>query len=1013
MPGKGTWVLDDETNSILEDVFLIAPDIIMKRGLGVNELRRLQELGRRNESSHLSQIYYALERYARNHNGMTPKSFDQLKNRGYLDQHIAKVFLVPPVKILEKNKKNQWQRTTENNPLLLHTKPVIDDGKHWVMYSDGKSELVHIDKELIKKYGVSITAKEKPIDVQIAEVSVNAKYKIMGRLKKTLPKSHTTLSLKNVETGDKLKIDWSPVVQKQQSQELMELWAINRQLKWLKMLEYGYTGHLPYWYRATINQYNLTDSKFQSQSNFTQLRRGRGTIQPNLFSVLGGSAAIQETLQLQTIGRQGDDPEAVNIPIASIKGVEVKSHPFQRMLGDNKGGSLELANVVPDDRFFAWFSSPKYFLEYLGSGSDFIFDASSLLSPNINDHEVRKYYLDKIGIDYKWTKLFFESNAIGEMSVILPDLFLVDGTDVTLALELKNPAAAKAMLHLAGIKVQGEMVTYTHKNGESYWDIQSNLLLISTNAGELKRVKALVTGKANNSLGQSAEFKYMLTQLPIEEKTRSFFYFSDPFIRRLVGPEVKIGQMRRLRIRSEMTSIIAACLLYKADGNVGAPQMNELKQRGYLFTPVSLEDITLNKDCSVSSASLGTPSDIPTILDKPVLNVGRKEQSAYQRYVENYTRYWRQYFDPIAIRLNQDSDKIIEVSTFILPLIDNSIYQGLKEFLVDNKSDSKLPAPTLTPEPIAILSVNLKNKLWDDGRRDYFRKFFIEYVGIPSRIVDYFGTDAHLAMGDGNPIITIGSDNLASASGMILDLNRGRTSIVTTISFIGSLLTRPVALVVGLNDPEAVKNLLASAPTGGASNNFMFGRSKGGVFKVAGKDAWRYHLNIEGLISMRFGIDVKDRFLIISNQPSSFNPDLQYTKNAENNGAALSLSPVAAEKQKSALYASARDQMRKKAMAGINILYPYIASGITSVSKAMDQMQAQLGFKPVHPGIGRWQLKNGVITSNVFGHHLKQMQGGDIDDAVPFGLLRGIDRVQLNMQFEDDGLRARAKWELH
>src|SRR6266536_2644266 len=96
---------------------------------------------------------------------------------------------------------------------------------------------------------------------------------------------------------------------------------------------------------------------------------------------------------------------------------------------------------------------------------------------------------------------------------------------------------------------------------------RGDLLLVSTSRAELQAIAAV----GGASLGRSAEFRYMLTQLPLKKDTRALIYFSDPFIRRMVGPAVKIGQLRRMRARAEMEMITAGALLYTLDGNRDTP----------------------------------------------------------------------------------------------------------------------------------------------------------------------------------------------------------------------------------------------------------------------------------------------------------------------------------------------------------------------------------------------------------------------------------------------------------
>ena len=60
-------------------------------------------------------------------------------------------------------------------------------------------------------------------------------------------------------------------------------------------------------------------------------------------------------------------------------------------------------------------------------------------------------------------------------------------------------------------------------------------------------------------------------------------------------------------------------------------------------------------------------------------NAAKVEASDYKAFVNQYNGYWSRFFDPIGIRL-QLGDRI-EVETCILPLIENSIYNQLREIV--------------------------------------------------------------------------------------------------------------------------------------------------------------------------------------------------------------------------------------------------------------------------------------------------------------------------------------------
>ena len=58
------------------------------------------------------------------------------------------------------------------------------------------------------------------------------------------------------------------------------------------------------------------------------------------------------------------------MPITDIPGVEVRSHPFEEMLGDRPGGRIELADVIPPDRLLAYFPQPRGLTGMLDLGAN-------------------------------------------------------------------------------------------------------------------------------------------------------------------------------------------------------------------------------------------------------------------------------------------------------------------------------------------------------------------------------------------------------------------------------------------------------------------------------------------------------------------------------------------------------------------------------------------------------------------------------------------------------------------
>lgn len=1001
LPDPGIWNLGegDVRADGLSDIFLVPPQALIREEMGERgrELERQQALHQRRRDLHM--LSGRIWRYAAEHGGVGPESLEALKSRQDgmppSDWPVPEgVALVPGVPIERRADKRHEPRV-----VVFETHPSEDDGKHFVIQSDGGVGRHEIDHALFARYGAELHLPE-PEPAQDAPL-----YTILALRRPASSETKTVLPMTNRRTGaaGQLAFAWDRPAAGDQA--MLEAWGEQRVWRWWSLDDENGASTLSYWIPLAAGQYGMDLRPF---GEWRARRNRQPNRQTSVFNMLGGRAAIRETLQLQALGGAEGDAGAASIPVASLPGVEVKSHPFEEMLAGEAGGRLALADVAPEDRLFAYFAQPENLLQFLEGGSDFLFRGGSTVTGRSLGYDLTSRYLARLGMNEGWIRTFLRSGAAEEMVVLLPDLFLIEGTDVTVVARLKNPKIAATSLKLLGLSDLSDVVEHRVPDGRAYWTQRGDLLLVSTHRPELERVLERIANPSSDSLGRSAEFRYMLTQLPVEDTTHSFFYISDPFIRNLVGPAAKIGQLRRLRARTELEATTAGVLLYRADGHTDSPTLAQLRKAGYAPEPALVQDTVLEDNGLCQSTAYGTPGRLRSLLAHPVELVTQEEADAYKQYLENYNRFWRRFFDPIAIRVNQPDERNMEVSTFILPLVDNSLYGGAREFMAQADTPTPLPLPTLDPEPVSTLSLQLNPDMWAEVIQDAdFAGFLRSTLGIQISLLDDLAPDVHIALGDADPIISMGSGGLASLGG----LAGGGDEMMFFISFFVSMLTRPCALLVGLNDPEDFLEKLRQLPTGSTLGEGFGDFGAGSLYKISGRDAWRYVFTIEDVISMRFGIEVKGRYLVISNLPLSYNPSVTEESPALHNAGALHLSPAACVEQLPALHASAAEQQLKAAMYGAASLYPLMRAGETDVARAQALHRTLFGFTPLHPDGGEWAWEDGQLMSNIYGTRWRQQSPEHLEGNRAFGTLRGIARVQAAMQFEQDGLRATCKWQ--
>ena len=132
--------------------------------------------------------------------------------------------------------------------------------------------------------------------------------------------------------------------------------------------------------------------------------------------------------------------EAATVDVDSLAGVEVKSHPFEEMLGGQPGGSLEMARYVPPDRFFVYVGKPESIPALLDSGAPFIASMGTALTGNCLQYNLESRYLARLGMTRDWVDAVLTSGLTSEMAVFAPDLFFIDGTDVTIVAKIETAA---------------------------------------------------------------------------------------------------------------------------------------------------------------------------------------------------------------------------------------------------------------------------------------------------------------------------------------------------------------------------------------------------------------------------------------------------------------------------------------------------------------------------------------------------------------------------------------------
>lgn len=596
-------------------------------------------------------------------------------------------------------------------------------------------------------------------------------------------------------------------------------------------------------------------------------RRAARRDRVDLFSVFSGALAVQESLQLDTMrGRDRNEPkdDAAEkrrkeiVDIDKLTGPTIKSHPWAQMLAGRKPDVGTLARAVPDDCWYVESRSPSKLLDLL--------DAGDLWKTHLFNQAARAARSQDVGERIR-RQLAVETNrllrpiydaVIEEIAATGSDLFLAEGSDVTLLYRARQADLLKARMD--GFLADAQKARPDAKRSEAehvgvaYVHLttperdlhvfsaypEPNLHIRSNSKAGFFRVLESLTGKSKDGkavrrLGETDEYQYIRTLMPRGAKEEDVFaYLSDPFIRRLVGPEVKLTERRRMLCYNHLRMIAHAALLFRTEHGRTPKSLQELAEAKCCIGKFNEGDLAcfdggayaLSADgCQGVCSHHGHAQNLIPCGETPLVWVNGLEADEYKAFLTEYSSYWRTFFDPIAVRAQVTAQKY-RLETIVLPLIDNSLYMGLSKALGGKPEPlDALPVPKRN-----IFSVNAridKAGLLKDakeeiagGQRD-LQHMAARELGIPEKdaeaidfvklLTEGLGNQVGLHVCDAAPVFDF---DLVGFLGLMAGTFNGNANIrgvgmqELSFSFLIASLNAPVYIAVPVQDAKVVDEFL-------------------------------------------------------------------------------------------------------------------------------------------------------------------------------------------------------------
>ncbi|HPS57993.1 MAG TPA: hypothetical protein PK514_07790 [Spirochaetota bacterium] len=297
----------------------------------------------------------------------------------------------------------------------------------------------------------------------------------------------------------------------------------------------------------------------------------------DLYSIMSGGLAIRESLQLDTI-RPADNGKR-DVDPSKLKGPDVRSHPFNDMLKGREYKLFPLDKYAPHDFYYIHFSGLSKGLDFF----DYIEEVGGAVHQRFtmraSDFMLKQKIMTQLALrENKEARAFYDS-VIAEAAVTGSDPFIIEGSDVTLVFRLKVPAlfnttvaayrryfqetyrAEKKTVKIGGIDAE-YIFTADRRINSVLLTLPDGTVIISNSVKAAEIVAATALGK-RRCMADEADYRYMRTVYAASgESEDGFVYLSDAFIRRLVSPELRIKEARRMREAMRVTLLEKYVIYY-------------------------------------------------------------------------------------------------------------------------------------------------------------------------------------------------------------------------------------------------------------------------------------------------------------------------------------------------------------------------------------------------------------------------------------------------------------------
>jgi hypothetical protein len=420
-----------------------------------------------------------------------------------------------------------------------------------------------------------------------------------------------------------------------------------------------------------VQNYLLTMLAQRTGQEPPLLERLRGEEAPARTTQSLELLAGMERLRMQTLRAtmqgQGDFGQAADQPLPP----EPIWAPLP-LLPQQESPEIEpIALRVPHECFYIRFGKFSNYLWMTKLVEEYGGDLSSMITLRSYLAPMNKRVQDQLGLEQNLLAELLGDQVIADVALIGRDTFLKEGAAMGILFQAKSTevlrndltsqrsrAFAKEKARGATsetVKIGGRDVSFVSTPDNrlrSFYVVDGDYHLVSTSRDVVERF--LAVSKGAGSLGESSEFHFARSNMPLARKDTIFLYFSAAFFQNLLSPQYQVELERRMKSVTDMELLQLARLAahgeqlpYESIEDLVAAG---LLPRGFGRRPDGSGPVLTEDGCVDSRRGMrGWFLPIP---DVKMTGITRAEWERIDQLNVEYAREWRR-MDPLMIGIQR------------------------------------------------------------------------------------------------------------------------------------------------------------------------------------------------------------------------------------------------------------------------------------------------------------------------------------------------------------------------